>query len=132
MGEASASQLRIWSHGLPSLVTQTGWYATLPDTVVAFVRPECEADDIKRHLRALLQDRAAFLRMGEEGRRLLFQDHAPDKYSQAIIDFIKVANSNRPAIMAAQLAERAGVEMSYWNDLDEAYRSAARKICELL
>jgi hypothetical protein len=32
MGEASASQLRLWSHRLPSLVTQTGWYATLPKT----------------------------------------------------------------------------------------------------
>ena len=35
MGEASGSQLRIWAHALPSLVTNVGWYATLPaDTVV--------------------------------------------------------------------------------------------------
>ncbi len=38
MGEASGSQLRIWAHALPSLVTRVGWYATLPDDAVAHVR----------------------------------------------------------------------------------------------
>ena len=42
MGEASASQLRIWEHALPSLVTRVGWYASLPEDAVAHVRPENE------------------------------------------------------------------------------------------
>src|SRR5437762_1535146 len=39
MGEASLSQLQIWDHALPSLVTRLGWYAALPKEAVDFVRP---------------------------------------------------------------------------------------------
>lgn len=39
MEEASFSQLRIWEHALPAIVTRVGWYATLPEDVVFFVRP---------------------------------------------------------------------------------------------
>ncbi len=68
MGEASGSQLRIWSHGLPALVSQVGWYASLPAETVAFVRTdENEVPDIQSHLRALLSDPAAFAAMGERG-----------------------------------------------------------------
>ena len=40
MGEASASQLRIWGHALPSLVSPVGWYSCLPEGAVDFVRPD--------------------------------------------------------------------------------------------
>src|SRR5262249_38055921 len=46
MGESSGGQLRIWDHALPSLVTREGWYASLPEDVVAFVRPNHEITDI--------------------------------------------------------------------------------------
>ena len=55
MGEASASQLRIWRHSLPSLVTDIGWYAMLPNEVVARVRPEAELEDIQTHLANFLR-----------------------------------------------------------------------------
>src|SRR5262249_5870772 len=63
MGEASGSQLRIWDHALPSLVTPKGWYASLPEDVVAFVRPDHEIADIQAHLRALLANPACFAKM---------------------------------------------------------------------
>jgi len=40
MGEASLSQLVIWEHALPALVTRVGWYATLPEDTAAFIRHE--------------------------------------------------------------------------------------------
>src|SRR5688500_15225353 len=46
MGEASGSQLRIWSRGLASLVTRTGWYAELPPDSVGFVDPANEIADL--------------------------------------------------------------------------------------
>ena len=54
MGEASGTQLRIWDHALPSLVTRVGWYAELPSDVVRFVRPEDEINDIISALSAII------------------------------------------------------------------------------
>ena len=70
MGEASASQLRIWDHALPSLVTCTEGYATLPPDTVCFVHPETEQADIQKHLRHFLDRPRDFDRVGQQGRRL--------------------------------------------------------------
>ncbi len=64
MGEASVSQLQIWDHALPSLVTRVGWYATLPQETVAFVRPEHEITDIQAHLHAFVDDPGRYAHMG--------------------------------------------------------------------
>ncbi|CDH45570.1 hypothetical protein BN874_2590010 [Candidatus Contendobacter odensis Run_B_J11] len=94
MGEASGSQLRIWDHALPSLVTRTGWYATLPETTVAFVRPEHEVADIQEHVRQLLANPAHFAHLGHNGRRQLEAQHAPDQYAEALCQFIPVARNH--------------------------------------
>ena len=65
MGEASVSQLQIWDHALPSLVTKVGWYACLPAETVAFVRPDHEIIDIHAHLRAFLSEPWRYAQMGE-------------------------------------------------------------------
>src|SRR5262249_24407993 len=56
MGEASASQLEIWRYSLPSLVSDTGWYATLPKDTVAVVRRDSEVEDILNHLGDFLRN----------------------------------------------------------------------------
>lgn len=95
MGEASGSQLRIWDHALPSLVTRTGWYATLPETTVAFVRPGHEVADIQGHLRRLLANPAHFAHLGHNGRLLLETQHAPEQYAEGLCQFIPVAQNHR-------------------------------------
>jgi glycosyltransferase involved in cell wall biosynthesis len=114
MGEASGSQLRIWKHALPSLVSRVGWYSTLPAKTVAFVEPEREVSDIQKHFKAFLDDPARFSAMGEAGRRLLEEQHAPELYAQAIVDFVRHAQSFRPRMLSSQLATRAGALMSDW------------------
>jgi len=135
MGEASGSQLRLWSHALPSLVTQTGWYATLPEDTVAFVRPEHEVADIQMHLRAFLLDPQKFAAMGERGRTLLEEQHTPERYAEAIIDLAQRALNFRAQSMANRLAERAGALMSDWSDaltIDAAHRKVATQIQSLI
>jgi hypothetical protein len=130
-GEASASQLRIWNHALPSLVTRTGWYASLPEDVVAFVNPEHEVADLQEHWHAFLADPARFAPMGERGRRLLEQDHSPHAYVQTILDFITSPERLRLLASASLLAKRVGTEMSAWltpTYADDAFRSAAEQI----
>jgi len=84
VGEASASQLRIWDHSLASLVTRVGWYETIPAEAVAFVRIDHEIEDIQAHLRAFLAKPLRFVEMGRRGRRLLQRLHSPAPYSRLI------------------------------------------------
>jgi glycosyltransferase involved in cell wall biosynthesis len=85
MGEASATQLRFWEHALPTLVTRTGWYGTLPESVVGHVRPEHEERDLLAHLSSFLDHPEAYEDMGRRGRRWFVQHHAPASYAETLI-----------------------------------------------
>jgi glycosyltransferase involved in cell wall biosynthesis len=131
VGEASGGQLRAWDHALPSLVTRTGWYATLPGEAVAFVNPEQEVAELQEHWRTLLADPQRFARMGEAGRRILEREHAPEDYVQTLLDFIGTPEQMRLHASARSLAERVGAEMSAWMSRDQAdalLRPAAEQI----
>jgi len=107
MGEASASQLRIWSSSLPSLVTKVGWYGSLHEDTVAHVRPESEVDDIQTHLTNFLNDPQKFVRMGQSGLAAL-KHHDPEAYVRNICDVAGKARQLRLTAVAKQLARRAG------------------------
>jgi len=124
MGEASGSQLRIWAHALPSLVSNVGWYASLPADAVVHVgadgrepRPvgvasgytqTNEVSDIQTALRAFLSNPSRFAEMGQNGRRILEEQHSPEKYAEGLIEFIVEVKRNRPRAALYGLAERAG------------------------
>jgi glycosyltransferase involved in cell wall biosynthesis len=114
MGEASASQLRIWDHGLPSLVTRTAWYSSLPEDTVAFVRHESEIDDIRAHLTAFLDDPGSFARTGARGRAFLDQKLSPDGYAAAIAQLLPHAAEYRKILAGFRVADRVGSDLNYW------------------
>lgn len=134
MGEASGSQLRIWAHALPSLVSKVGWYAALPAEAVAFVRTdENEVSDIQEGLRAFLAQPDTFAAMGERGRRELEEQHSCDHYAGTIVEMARSASEFRARAASLKLAERAGVLLSEWlgqNALAESGASVAREILE--
>jgi len=113
MGEASLSQLQFWDYGLPTLVTRTGWYASLPEDATAFVRPESEVADIQAHLRAFLADPGAFRVLGECGRRSL-KNHDPESYVDAMTRFAAEALGLSPRVSALALARRVGGDLTEW------------------
>jgi glycosyltransferase involved in cell wall biosynthesis len=108
MGEASASQLRLWDHALPTLVTQADAYADLPADAVAFVAPDREVADIQAHLRAFLADPASFARAGANGRRVLEREHAPEAYVERILHLASRARELGTRALATRLAARVG------------------------
>ena len=114
MGEASGSQLRIWSHALPSLVTKIGWYTSIPTDTVAFVSHDREIEDIQQQLQNFLDNPAEFIAMGTKGKQLLEEQHRPEIYAQAIINFSEQACKFRCKSVAYQLAKRVGQQMSNW------------------
>ncbi|HEX3248252.1 MAG TPA: glycosyltransferase [Pyrinomonadaceae bacterium] len=114
MGEASGSQLRIWYHALPSLVTGVGWYSSLSRDIVAHVRPEHERDDIQSHLQAFLKSPESFAQMGQRGFSLLREQHDPEKYVHAILELAANAAQFRVRKSGYDLARRAGTLMGSW------------------
>jgi glycosyltransferase involved in cell wall biosynthesis len=134
MGEASASQLRIWDHALPSLVSPLGGYASLPPDAVSFVRPDHEVSDIQAHLLALIANPASFAEQGRRGRRLLETEHAPERYAAAIVTLASAAQVRRRQLLGAHLAGRVGVEMGRWltgREADASYQHVAEEIHRL-
>jgi glycosyltransferase involved in cell wall biosynthesis len=109
MGEASGSQLRIWAHALPSLVTKVGWYATLPPDAVAFVSPDVdEIAGIQTHLQAFLKDPQRFHRMGRKGFEILKEQHSPEQYAEGLLEFLTKAAERRAQGAALKLAQQVG------------------------
>jgi len=100
-GEASGSQLRIWRHALPALVTRIGWYASLPESVVAFVRHERELEDIQQQLRSFLANPAKFAEMGKKGQQILAEEHSPALYAQRVVEFSKNVKNSQSNFLVA-------------------------------
>ncbi|MBN7795186.1 hypothetical protein [Parahaliea mediterranea] len=102
MGEASASQLRYWSAGLPTLVTATGWYDELPAEVVCKIDPEQESAELDRCLAHMVGSATGYAAMGEAGHRRLRSEHAISAYVSGLTRF---AGELRDGRLATQYLE---------------------------
>ena len=111
MGEASLSQLRIWRHALPSIVTKVGWYAEQSEDAVLFVNQDHEVEDIKRHLQRLVDAPESLIAMGKRGQEILQADHSPDAYARALIELAKELPIGYQALTAQYLVRRVSQEM---------------------
>jgi glycosyltransferase involved in cell wall biosynthesis len=124
MGEASISQLQIWEHALPTLVTAAGWYANFPPEAVAFVRPAHEIEDIQAHLKAFLTDPEHFAGMGAQGRRILEEHHNPETYVDILIQLASEAVEGRELGAWHQLLNRVHGEINAWGSPFSIQRAA--------
>jgi glycosyltransferase involved in cell wall biosynthesis len=114
MGEASSSQLHLWQNALPSLVTRTGWYATLPSDTVAFVRPDNEIEDIQAHLTGLLERPEEYRALGLNGRRYVEEHCTLCGYAEGLLNLAVRVPEFRAVWSARNYAARAGEAMSSW------------------
>ena len=113
-GEASYSQLRIWSHGLPSLVTRVGWYAEQPAGTVAYVRPHFLVEDLCAHLRAYAAKPASYLASGIRGYEHLLEHHSPRSYAAQIVELAGQAQAYRKRWNAMRMSDRAAEGLQGW------------------
>lgn len=115
MGEASASQLRIWSRGLASVVTRTGWYAELPPEAVWFVDPANDVADLQTHFAAALARPDALRAMGEAGRRVLEERHDPARYASEFVEGVRLMMGPPASLIGeavgtiSRIAEESGI-----------------------
>jgi glycosyltransferase involved in cell wall biosynthesis len=134
MGEASGSQLRIWAHSLPSLVTRIGWYADIPEEAVGFVRNDHEIEDIQGHLSAFLDNPVPYAAMGAQGRKILETYHNPAVYVDELVEFVKCSHTFHHFATVQYLSSKVAMEMGFCADqnlLKDASRNAAQKIYEM-
>lgn len=115
MGEASGSQLRIWNHSLPSLVTNIDWYSSLNPEAVAFIRHDFEIDDIHQHLQNFLDNPSQYQQMGIKGKQILENDHHPLLYAQAIVDVSQKVCEYRHHTTLDRIIKRVASELNYLN-----------------
>ncbi|AFZ46107.1 putative glycosyl transferase [Cyanobacterium stanieri PCC 7202] len=108
MGEASASQLHLWSYSLPSIVSQTEWYASLNPKAVAFVRPNHELEDLTHHLNQFLDHPQKFAQMGIEGKKILQENHQPERCAEAILHFATKVIKHRPSHTIHSMTQKIG------------------------
>jgi glycosyltransferase involved in cell wall biosynthesis len=132
MGEASGSQLRIWYHALPSLVTDVGWYSSLSRDTVAHIRVENEIADLQSQLQTFLKDPGSFAAMGQRGLQALRAQHDPGQYVHTLLDLVSHVQQFRVRKSAYDLARRAGTIMgSLTNNTGKEPIRIAEKVCEI-
>ena len=68
MGEASGSQLRIWNAAAAAVVTDLGWYGSLPDDTVFKIPLEGEITALQDLIRRINADRSLGAALGQAGR----------------------------------------------------------------
>ncbi|MBA2340817.1 MAG: methyltransferase domain-containing protein [Pyrinomonadaceae bacterium] len=96
MGETSGSLCRIMAAGVPSIVSNTGWFAELPDDAVIKV----DTDDhlvplLAAYLARLIDDAELRLRIGANARRHMLAEHSLEQSATDYLDFIKEVTSRR-------------------------------------
>lgn len=94
MGEASGSQLRIWNASATAVVTDLGWYASVPEECVLKVPLESEVSALADTLRRLNGDRTLCARIGSAGRARLLSHHTPDRYADAIVALARCSEAD--------------------------------------
>ena len=88
VGETSATALRALAAGRPLIVYDHGWYAELPDEICLKVAP-LDDEALFAAMLKLATDADARIAMGQRGREVATQVHAPARAAQTYVHFIQ-------------------------------------------
>ena len=122
MGEASGSQLRIWASGLPSLVSDTGWYSTLPEDAVFRIALGAEVTGVRDHLVRLRGLPDIYRGAGLRGRAALEKRHQPAEYARALMQIAGLAPRLQARRSAMDLGRRSAERLMQLTNVAQAKR----------
>ena len=106
MGEASGSQLRIWNAAAAAVVTDLGWYGSLPDDTVFKIPMDGEIAALQGMVRRVNADRSIGQTLGQTGRTRLETRHTPALYAKGIADIAeRFAEDAAQSLHARRLRE---------------------------
>ena len=104
MGEASGSQLRIWNASAAAVVTDSGWYGSLPDEAVFKVPLDREEFALQDLMRRIAADRNLCARIGSAGRARFEARHSPERYADGVAWVASRTAPDAAAAMKARIA----------------------------
>ncbi|MDX2110388.1 MAG: glycosyltransferase [Verrucomicrobiota bacterium] len=125
-GESSGSQLRIWEHALPSVVSGDGWYSALPDSVVTTIAPDDETAGLHRLWDAFLANPLPYYDQGKQGRIRLEAEHTVEVFTKRLVPFLEETNRWRGRVCAADLCSGVG---RYLSGFPEASQLLLKERC---
>jgi glycosyltransferase involved in cell wall biosynthesis len=90
VGETSASLCRLMAAGVPTMVSNIGWYGELPDDCVVKIDQGPEADLLLcAYLKELVENRDLRTRIGNNARLHMRASHRADQTAAAYLSFIR-------------------------------------------
>jgi glycosyltransferase involved in cell wall biosynthesis len=96
VGETSASLCRLMAAGVPTIVSNIGWYSELPNDCVVKINPGPDGDlQIGVCLKELMQNVALRTSIGNNARRLMFAKHTVERTASEYLDFINQVIARR-------------------------------------
>lgn len=131
MGEVSATQLFLWSRGVPSFVTDVGWYSGLPSDTVVHIRPESESEDLLKHLTAFFRTPQDYREIGLNGQRR-FPLHSEEIYARNVVRFCQELLPLKAWYKAKREAIQMGRTLANRQVLPDAIPLVAKQLAEEL
>jgi glycosyltransferase involved in cell wall biosynthesis len=126
LGEASFSQLTLWNHAVPTIVSDVGWYADLPKETVYAIDPRRAAVELVRAIASFFAEPARFAEMGRRGKRELETRHSPRTYVERLSEFINAVQSSAGSTHAAESMART-IGRS-WREMGLPWRAQGRML----
>jgi glycosyltransferase involved in cell wall biosynthesis len=121
----SASVVLALRSGRPTLVSDTGVYASLPEGIALRCTPGEEAADVLRHLEWILDNPGAARQLGERAAAWAAETHAPAAYAARLVPFLRDAARGAPAILAARSLGLAAARLGFSADEPALSRTVA-------
>lgn len=120
MGEASGSQLRIWNAAAAAVVTDLGWYGSLPDDTVFKVPLDGEIPALQTLIRRVYADRNLGATRGLTGRTRLEERHNPQIYAQGIAEIAERFAEDAATSLKARRIRQTLADVPHASPLYEA------------
>jgi FkbM family methyltransferase len=93
---ASASCIEAMSYGRAVIVTDTGFYSSIPPDRVVKIKPTHESGELTRHLEMLVVDASERDSLGKRAREFAQFEYAPDAYAARIEPLLETAVDEKP------------------------------------
>ena len=97
---ASASCIEAMSYGKAVIVTDSGFYSSIPSDCVLKVSPAHEVQELAQHLEMVAVDVDKRDALGNRARDWAKQEYAPETYAERIEPLLDVAAEERPSAEA--------------------------------
>ncbi len=145
---SSASCVEAMLHGKAVIVTDTGFYSSIPSDRILKVRPTDEIRDLIEHLEMLVVNSDVRDSLGQRARDWAEVEYAPDLYASRIEPLLEIAARERPVTDALRqigltframrvqpeepIVERIGSEFRSLFCGSDSYTEPSRSISNLL